>query len=139
MMNILQYHIPLIQPQIHQPVINLQHRLNGMCVSLISMGKKEPITAQDSLDLLNYHQTPHGKSKVNISLCRRKRYQRTYIEDIHSIFDQVRPVVSHFEDNTPKKPPTPNNIGEVLKGPQRQFWKEALFVQYDKNQNFSLL
>ena len=32
----------------------------------------------------------------------------------------------------PEKPATPNNIGEGLKGTQRQFRKEALFVQYDK-------
>ena len=45
-------------------------------------------------------------------------------------------MVSHIELCLPKKPPAPNNIGEGLKGPQRQFWKEALFVQYDKNKNF---
>ena len=28
-------------------------------------------------------------------------------------------------------PPTPKNIGDALSGPQRQFRKEALFVQYD--------
>ena len=38
----------------------------------------------------------------------------------------------------PEKPSTPKNIGEGLKGPQRQFWKEYLFVQYDKK-NVSLL
>ena len=48
-------------------------------------------------------------------------------------------MVSHLEDSLPKKPPTPNNIGDTLGGPQRQFWKEALFVQYEKNKNVSLL
>ena len=48
-------------------------------------------------------------------------------------------MVSHLEVRFPKKPPTPNNIGDALGGPQRKFWKEALFVQYDKNKNFSLL
>ena len=79
------------------------------------------------------------KSKVNISICRRKSYQRTYIENICSIFDQARPVVSHLEVHLLKKPPTPKNISEGLKGPQRQFWKESLFVKYDKNKNVSLL
>ena len=46
------------------------------------------------------------------------------------IFDQARPLVSHLEFNLLEKPITPNNIGEALKGPQRQFWKYALFVQY---------
>ena len=34
---------------------------------------------------------------------------------------------------------TPRNIGDYLGGPQRQFWKEDLFVQYDKKKNLSLL
>ena len=34
---------------------------------------------------------------------------------------------------------TPNSIGEALKGPQRQFWKEALSVQYEKNKNEIIL
>ena len=74
-----------------------------------------------------------------MSLCRRKSYQRTDLEEIRSRFDQVRPVVSHLEVRLPNKPPTPNNIGDALGGPQRQFWKESLFVQCDKNKNVSLL
>ena len=48
-------------------------------------------------------------------------------------------MVSHLEVNIPNKPPTPKNIGEGLKGPQRKFYKEALFVKYDKNKNVSLI
>ena len=48
-------------------------------------------------------------------------------------------MISYLEVRLPKKPPTPNNIGDTLGGPQRQFCKEALFVQYDKNKNVSLL
>ena len=59
---------------------------------------------------------------------RRKSYQRTYIEYIRSKFDQVIPVVSHIE-----KTITPINIGEAIKGPHKQIWKEALFVKYEKN------
>ena len=33
----------------------------------------------------------------------------------------------------PEKPITPKKIGEDIKGPHRQFWKEALFILYDKN------
>ena len=40
-------------------------------------------------------------------------------EEIRSRFDQVRPVVSHLEVRLPNKPPTPNNIGDALGGPQR--------------------
>ena len=36
-------------------------------------------------------------------------------------------MVSNLEVRLPKKPPTPNNIGDALGGPQRQFCKEALF------------
>ena len=41
-----------------------------------------------------------------------------------SRFDQVRPMVSHLEVRLPKKPPTPNNIGEGLKVPQRNSGKK---------------
>ena len=100
---------------------------------IVAINGEEPIAAQGVLAELTCHQTLQGKSKIKISLCRRKSYQRTYLEEIRSIFDQVRPVVSHIEVRLPKKPPTPNNIGDALGGPQRKFWKEALFVQYDKN------
>ena len=48
-------------------------------------------------------------------------------------------MVSHLEVIIPNKPLTPNNVGGILKGPQRQFCKEALFLQYDKNKNVSLI
>ena len=48
-------------------------------------------------------------------------------------------MVSYLEVCIAKKPPTPKNIGEALGGPQRQFWKEAFFVQYENNKNVSLL
>ena len=32
----------------------------------------------------------------------------------------------------PETPLIPRNIGEALKGPQIQFWKESLVLQYDK-------
>ena len=108
-------------------------------VRIVAINGEEPITAQGVLDELNCRQTPRGKSKIKISLCSRKSYQRTYLEDICSRFDQVRPVFLHLEVRLPKKPPTPKNIGEALGGPQRQFWKEALFVQYDKDKYFSLV
>ena len=56
----------------------------------------------------------------------------TYLEEIRFIFDQVRPVDSHLEVRLPDKHLTPNKIYEALKGPQRQLWRESLFVQYDK-------
>ena len=34
---------------------------------------------------------------------------------------------------------TPKEIDIYLKGPQRQLWKEALFVKYVKNKDFKLL
>ena len=89
-------------------------------VLIIDTNKEEPITSQGALGELNRHKTPSGKYKVNISLFRRKRYQRTYLEEICSRFDQVRPVVSHIEVRLPDKPPTPKNIGEALKVPHTQ-------------------
>ena len=87
----------------------------------ITISREEPITDQGVLDELNIHQTPQGKYKINIILCIRKSYQRTDLEDIFSRFDQVRPVVLHLEVHLPKKPPTPNNIGECLNIPHRKF------------------
>ena len=106
---------------------------------ILDINGEEPITTQGVLDEFNRHQPPRGKYKINISLYGRKRYQRTDTEEICSRFDQIRPVVSHLEVRLSKKPPTPNNIGDSLGGPQRKFWKEALFVQYDNNKNVSLL
>ena len=80
----------------------------------------EPIMAQGALDEINRHQTPRIKYKVKISLCRSKSYQRTDIEEVCSIFYQVRPIVSNLEDHLPKKSPTLKNIGEGLNDPQRQ-------------------
>ena len=108
-------------------------------VWIVDINGEEPITAQGVLDELNRHQNLRGKSKIKISLFRRKSYQRTDLDKIRSRFDQVRPVVSHLEVRLPKKPPTPNNICDDLGGSQRKFWKEALFFQYDKNKNVSLL
>ena len=92
-----------------------------MCIIVIN--GEEPIKAQVAIEEPNLHQTTGGKSKVNISLCIRKSYQRTYLEDIYSIFDQFRTVVSHIDFFLPDKPLTPKKIGEALKGPQRKFWK----------------
>ena len=52
--------------------------------------------------------------------CIRKSYKRTDLEEIRSIFDQVRPMVSHLEVRLRNKPPTPNNIGGALGSPQRK-------------------
>ena len=62
-------------------------------VWIISINGKDPITSQVALDELNINQNPRGKSKVNIGLFIRKSYQIIDIEEIHSIFDQVKPVV----------------------------------------------
>ena len=78
---------------------------------IISINGEENTTAQVELDELNCHQNPREKSKVNISLCRRKSYQRTNLEYICPIFDQIRPAVSHPEVCLQKKPNTPKNIG----------------------------
>ena len=91
----------------------------NLCI--IAINGKDLITAQGDLDELNSHQPPRVKTKVEISLFRRKSYQRTYFEDICSRFDQVGSVVSHIRVIIPRKPPTLENIGEVLKVPQRQF------------------
>ena len=48
-------------------------------------------------------------------------------------------MVSHIEVRLLEKPPTPSSIGDGLKVPQRQLWKEDLFVQYYKNKNTILL
>ena len=106
---------------------------------IVAINGENPIIAQVLLDELNRHKTSRDKSKINISLFIRKNYQQTDLEDIRSIFDQVTPVVSHLDIRLPKKPPTLKNIGDALGGLQRKFRKEALFSQYDKNKNVSLL
>ena len=68
---------------------------------IIAINSEEPITYQGTLDELNHHKTPRGKSKINISLCKSKIYQKTDPEEIRSRFDQVRPVFSHLEFSLP--------------------------------------
>ena len=65
-------------------------------VCIVDFNVEEPFTTQGDFDELNRHQTPRGKSKVNISIRRWKSYQRTDFEDIRSRSDQVRPVVSNL-------------------------------------------
>ena len=108
-------------------------------VWIVSINGKEPNAEQGALDELQGHQTQRGKYKFNISLYRSKRYQRTDLEEIWSIFDQLRPLVSHLEVILPEKPLTPKNIGEDIKGPQTQLRKEDLSVQYRKNKNINLI
>ena len=108
-------------------------------VWIVSINGEETITTQGTLDELHHYHTQCGKCKVNISLCRSRIYQRTDVEEIGPIFDQVIPVVSHLEVRLSEKHLTPKNIGEDIKGPQRQFWKEALCVQYEKNKYSNLL
>ena len=103
-------------PNITDTIPNLTagHQLPSQAkqnVWIVAINEEEPITAQGVIDELNLHQTPRGKSKIEISLCRRKSYQITYLEEIRSRFDQVRPVVSHLEVCLPKKPPTPILFG----------------------------
>ena len=66
---------------------------------IISNNVEETITSQGELDEINFHQNTRGKSKAKIIIYRIKSYQRTDIEDICPIFDQVRPVVSHIEEH----------------------------------------
>ena len=102
-----------ISPAGHQ--LPSKAKQNAWIVAIIG---EEPITDQGVLDEINCHQTPRGKSNIKISLCIRKIYQRTYLEEIRSRFDQIRPVISHLEFSLPKKPPTPKNIGDALGVPQ---------------------
>ena len=106
---------------------------------IISINGEDPVTSQGALNKLQRHQNQLGKTNLKVSIFIRKSYKRKNIEDIRSIFDQVRPVVSHLEVIQPWKPLTPNNIVEAIKDPKREYWKEALFVQYEKNKNFSLI
>ena len=137
MVNILQSLRSLIQSQIHHPVIKFQCRTRK-CVDHHYQWKISPHSSTHAWKFQR-HQTKRGKYKVNIILCRSKRYQRKDLEDIWFIFDQFRPVVSHLEVSLSEKPLTPKYIGEDLKGPQRKFWKEDLFLQYEKSKNAILL
>ena len=78
-------------PAVHQLLTKAKRN-----VWIVAINEGVPITFQGTLDELNCHQTPHGKSKVNISLYIMKIYQRTDLEEIRYIFDQVIPVVSHI-------------------------------------------
>ena len=106
---------------------------------IVDINGEERTIAQGTLKELNRHQNPRVKSKLNISIWRSKSYHRVYLEYIRSIFDQVRPIASYLEVHIPEKPLAPKNIGEGLKGPQIQFWKEDVFLKYDKKKMSSFI
>ena len=86
--------IPYVTDKI--PNLTDDHQLTTQAkknLCIIYINGDRPITDQGALDEINIHQTQRGKYKVNISLCRRKSYQRTDSEDICYRFDKVRPVV----------------------------------------------
>ena len=70
--------MPLIQYQIIQPVINLQNRAKKL--GIIAIIGEDYIIYQGAYEELNHHQTSRGKSKVKISICRRKIYHKTDLE-----------------------------------------------------------
>ena len=82
-----------------------------MCI--VSINGEDHITAEGALDELKFRRTPRGTFKVKINIFRRKSYQRTDLEDILSVFDQVRPVVSNIEVRLPKKSPTQKTLVKV--------------------------
>ena len=93
----------------------------------MDINEEEPITAQGSLETINSRQNPREKSKIKITLCRRKIYHITDLEEIRSRFDKIRPVISHLKLCTPKRTTTPKNIREGFKDLQRRLWRERLF------------
>jgi hypothetical protein len=75
--------------------------------------------------------------------------QRTSLAITRAMFDQLpifhrhQPIISSLDAipdthrhfiTAPSKPPVPKTIFEALKGPFRENWKAAAFIQFDKNQ-----
>ena len=83
-------------------------------VWMIAINGEDPIKSQFVLDELNCHKTPRVKSNIKISLCRRKSYQRTDIEDIHSRFYQVIPVVHILKFVSQRNLPHQRKLMKVL-------------------------
>ena len=83
---------------------------------IIDINGEKTITAKGALDELQHHQIQRGKSKVKISIYRRKRYQSTHIEEVWSICDKYRPVFLYIEVRLPEKPLTSKDIGKALEG-----------------------
>ena len=90
---------------------------------IIYINGEESITAHVALDKIQHHTTPHGKSKVNVRLFRRKSYHSKVLEEIQYRFDQFIPMVSHIDVHLPNKPLSLKRIGEALKGTQRPLRK----------------
>ena len=105
-------------------------------VCIIAINGDKTVITKGLIDEIQRYHTQHSNKKLNIRLCSRNSYQCTDIEELWSIFDQIRPVVSHLEVNLPEKPKVHNKIGETIKVSQSKLWKETLFVQYNKNKGF---
>ena len=69
------FKIPYITDTSQNPPVGHQPQTHAKGNEWItSINREEPITDQGALDELNLHQATRGKSKVKISLCRRKTY-----------------------------------------------------------------
>ena len=68
----------------------------------VAINGEEPIIEKGSLNEIQSYYTQYGESNININLCRRRSYQGKDLEEIWSIFDQVKSVVLHLEVSLPK-------------------------------------
>ena len=81
----------------------------------VAINGEEPITEKGALNEIQSYYTQYGESSININLCRRKSYQGKDLEEIRSIFDQVKSVVLHLEVSLPKNPLTPKTLEILIK------------------------
>ena len=102
------YNIPNY-PSVHQLPSQANNNLY-----VLKMDGEEPITAKCAPEDIRLHQNNKWKLNFWILIFEWKCSQRTNLEDIGSLFHQIRPIVSHLEVRLPQKPKFPKNIGDAL-------------------------
>eukprot|EP00978_Attheya_sp_CCMP212_P001981 scaffold4085_cov33-Attheya_sp.AAC.2 len=133
-----EYHIPFIdQVYVDSPWFNELPPSAQRNMWIVAINDEEPIMGTSFIDYLHHLQDPVEICHATLILARRTSHTSTNFQELQSQFDQMRPVISHLA-SFPKCPTKYTNIGECLKSAERLCRKEALYAQYDKNDEANL-
>ena len=114
---------------------------------LIGVHHDEPITVDRFLEYVEYLRASKILS-VQITLAKRIDPRATNYQLFRTYFDNFRPIAAKatmiipeakYAIQTPTKPITPQNWGDVIKGDFKDLWYKAVYERYDKNHQVGLL
>ena len=108
---------------------------NRTYVWILSNGIKEPTTSQQVLESISSQQLTGKCNRVHIITSRRENdIIITNLQENICIFNQIRHIkaIGNKLISLPTKPPTPDNIGDVVNSPLISEWYNSIFSNYEK-------